>query len=244
MQILPHYVQFPDSSWIKVLQSWKKTFFLRSKVLKKVPWFEFLSLILAENPCFSLISLTGKSVQILPDFPDRWKPCQGKIEDPGTKVLTLFYFQFSPKVPFTWIKSERESWKGKLLVELFFLCLFWCVQLLEVICFEFLHVRNKIKYQRKFVLFGFAWCEGVWKLPLEIEHPCWPPRGQLVWKQRQIWGIHTGDNAQKEFTLVWNPGQTSPEVQNRGINGPTKKDLCPAKIFLKKKRTHVLHIFF
>ena len=39
---------------------------------KKVPWFEIFSLILAENPCFSLISLTGKSLQIFPWIP--WFP--------------------------------------------------------------------------------------------------------------------------------------------------------------------------
>ena len=33
---------------------------------------------------------------------------------------------------------------------------------------------------------------------------------------------------------LWNPVQTSPEVQNRGISGPHKKELCPPKILIKK----------
>ena len=34
---------------------------------------------------------------------------------------------------------------------------------------------------------------------------------------------------------LWNPGQTSPEVQNRGISGPTKRTCVLQKIFKKKK---------
>ena len=34
---------------------------------------------------------------------------------------------------------------------------------------------------------------------------------------------------------LWNPGQTSPEVQNRGISGPAKRALCPPK-HVKKER--------
>ena len=32
---------------------------------------------------------------------------------------------------------------------------------------------------------------------------------------------------------ISNSGQTVPEVQNRGISGPTKKDLCPQNFFKK-----------
>ena len=39
--------------------------------------------------------------------------------------------------------------------------------------------------------------------------PCWLPRGNKACKQ--------GDPPWR-----WNPGQTSPEVQNKAINGPTK----------------------
>ena len=35
---------------------------------------------------------------------------------------------------------------------------------------------------------------------------------------------------------LWNPGQTSPEVQNRGISGPTKRAYGLQKFFEKKKR--------
>ena len=33
--------------------------------------------------------------------------------------------------------------------------------------------------------------------------------------------------------LLWNPRQMSPEVQNRRISGPTKRNICPPKMFLK-----------
>ena len=32
----------------------------------------------------------------------------------------------------------------------------------------------------------------------------------------------------------WNPGWTSPEVQNRRVSDPTKKDFCPPFFFLNK----------
>ena len=35
---------------------------------------------------------------------------------------------------------------------------------------------------------------------------------------------------------LWNTEETSPEVQNRGICGPTKKDSCPPKIIKKTKK--------
>ena len=46
-------------------------------------------------------------------------------------------------------------------------------------------------------------------------------------------------HAKRDPPWLWNPGQMSPEVQNRGISGPTNKDLCPPKIFLKKFHTTV-----
>ena len=38
--------------------------------------------------------------------------------------------------------------------------------------------------------------------------------------------LHTGDKAHKrgESTLALKPGQMSPELQNRGISSPAKKD--------------------
>ena len=58
-------------------------------------------------------------------------------------------------------------------------------------------------------------------------HQCWLPRGQQVSHQRWIWGIHCMQV--KDPPWLWNPGQTSPEVQNRGINVPTKRT-CPPEI--------------
>ena len=40
---------------------------------------------------------------------------------------------------------------------------------------------------------------------------------------RLIWGSHKRQSMQRDPPRLWNPGQTSPEVQNRGINGPTKR---------------------
>ena len=34
---------------------------------------------------------------------------------------------------------------------------------------------------------------------------------------------HTSEKACKGYTLALNPGQMSPEVQNRGISGPTRR---------------------
>ena len=56
--------------------------------------------------------------------------------------------------------------------------------------------------------------------------PCWPPYSQQVSHQRGIWGSHKWESTQKGSPWLWNPGQTSPEVQNKG-QWPHKKDLCP-----------------
>ena len=39
---------------------------------------------------------------------------------------------------------------------------------------------------------------------------------------------------------LWNPGQTSPEVQNRGISGPTKRTCVLQKFKKKKKKINVV----
>ena len=46
---------------------------------------------------------------------------------------------------------------------------------------------------------------------------------------------HAGEWARKvrDPPRLWNPGQTSPEVQNRDISGPTKRT-CVLQIFFKK----------
>ena len=55
--------------------------------------------------------------------------------------------------------------------------------------------------------------------------PCWPSRRQQVSHQRWIWGIHytlAMNHTSKRSPRLWNLGQTSPEVQNKGISGPSK----------------------
>ena len=49
------------------------------------------------------------------------------------------------------------------------------------------------------------------------------------------WLLHAGNEAFKQWDLswLWNPEQTSPEVQNRRISGPTKRTDA-LQIFLQK----------
>ena len=52
-------------------------------------------------------------------------------------------------------------------------------------------------------------------------------RGRQVSHQRWIWRIPSaGEEAHKRgnTSWLWNPGQTSPEDQNRSISGPTKRN--------------------
>ena len=66
--------------------------------------------------------------------------------------------------------------------------------------------------------------------------PCWPSRGQQVSHQRWIWGIHcmqVTKHARRDPPWLWNPEQMSPEVQKRGISGPTKRT-CVLQIFFLK----------
>ena len=53
--------------------------------------------------------------------------------------------------------------------------------------------------------------------------PCWPLYSQQVLHQRWIWGSPKWESMQRDPPWLWNPGQTSPEVQNRGISGPRKR---------------------
>ena len=43
-----------------------------------------------------------------------------------------------------------------------------------------------------------------------------------------------------DLPWLYNPGQTSPEVQNRGISGPTKKTYILKNFFKKYKKKKVL----
>ena len=49
-----------------------------------------------------------------------------------------------------------------------------------------------------------------------------------------------GEEARKRWNppWLWNPGQTSPKVQNRGISGPTKRT-CVLQKFKKKKKKKI-----
>ena len=59
---------------------------------KKFPDLKFFPLILAENPCFSLISLTGKSLQIFPWIP--WFPWSvGTLDWGGGWTLLVYGWQ-------------------------------------------------------------------------------------------------------------------------------------------------------
>ena len=73
---------------------------------------------------------------------------------------------------------------------------------------------------------------GMWIKKARL--PCWPLYSQQVSHQRWIWGLHKWESMEKGSTLAlkprvdvtrstkqgyqWNPGQRSPEVQNRGIS--------------------------
>ena len=66
-----------------------------------------------------------------------------------------------------------------------------------------------------------------------VRPPCWLPRGQQVSHQSRISGIHCTQamkQASKGLPWLGNPGQTSPEVQNRGVSGPIKR----TDVFRKK----------
>ena len=47
-----------------------------------------------------------------------------------------------------------------------------------------------------------------------------------------------GSTQARDPSWLWNPGQTSPVAQNKGISGPTKKDSCHPKNFSKKSLQH------
>ena len=72
---------------------------------------------------------------------------------------------------------------------------------------------------------------------------CWPSRGQQVSHQRWIWGIHCvqliKSTQARDPPWLWNPGQTSPEVQTRVISGPTKRICVLQKNFLRKNLNRV-----
>ena len=53
----------------------------------------------------------------------------------------------------------------------------------------------------------------------------WPSRGWQMLHQRWIWGIARRQESMQvgDPPWLWNAGQVSPEVQNRGISGPTEK---------------------
>ena len=63
---------------------------------------------------------------------------------------------------------------------------------------------------------------------------CRLSRGRQVSHQRWIWGMaRRQESMQASPPWLWNPGQMSPEVQNRGISGPTKRT-CVLKTKQKK----------
>ena len=83
--------------------------------------------------------------------------------------------------------------------------------------------QKSLHFEKKLVVLWWKVWDGQ-----EGNGKCWPPRGQQVWHQRWIWRIHY-TQATKHI-IFETPGQTSPEVQNRGISG-SQKDMCYPKIF-------------
>ena len=82
---------------------------------------------------------------------------------------------------------------------------------------------------------GYMICRQVDQLP------CWP--GQQMSRQRWIWGIHCRQvrkQTSEGSTRLWNPVQTSLEVQNRGFSGPTKKNILKKEDLLTTGR-YVYH---
>ena len=77
-------MEFADSSWRKVLKSEKKISprlkGLKMVLKKSFPIWKFFPWFWLKTPYFSLISLTGKSLQNFPDFLDQLEPivqCHG-----------------------------------------------------------------------------------------------------------------------------------------------------------------------
>ena len=65
--------------------------------------------------------------------------------------------------------------------------------------------------------------------------PYWPSRGRQVLHQRWIWGIACRqESMQASPPWLWNPGQTSPEVQT-GVSVAPQKGHVSSKKFKKKK---------
>ena len=71
----------------------------------------------------------------------------------------------------------------------------------------------------------------------KVQLPCWPLFSQQVSHQRWIWGLHKQESMQG----LWNPGQMSPEVQNRGISDPTKGTYVLQKLKNKIMRPHLIN---
>ena len=67
--------------------------------------------------------------------------------------------------------------------------------------------------------------------------PCWPPKDRRC---------HSRDEFHRLYNVgcplwLWNPEETSPEVENRGISGPTKRTYV-LKYFLKKQLIFTLQV--
>ena len=65
--------------------------------------------------------------------------------------------------------------------------------------------------------------------------PCQLSRGWQVLQQMWIWRIACRQESMQVINppWLWNQGQTSPEVQNRGISGPTKEHIY---VYLQKEK--------
>ena len=75
----------------------------------------------------------------------------------------------------------------------------------------------------------FMWTSMWIKKP---QQQCSPSTDHQVLHQMWIWGIHCvdkqGSMRASNLPWLWNPGSMSPEAQNRGIIGPTKRAHNPS----------------
>ena len=104
-------------------------------------------------------------------------------------------------------------------------------------------------------------CEGMWKRTTCHDFLCtqvhgWNSLAGMLAAKRSAGvapevnlrnPLHAGNEAGKQGNppRLWNPGQTSPQLQKKGISGPTKRNLDPP-IFFKKNQfiDLILHFVF
>ena len=75
----------------------------------------------------------------------------------------------------------------------------------------------------------------------KVQQARWLSSGSKVSYLMWIWGSCWQQGIQARYQpRLWNPGKKSPEVQNRGISGPTKRTCVLPKNFKKKNCRSIL----